>query len=420
MKSHLWIARITCPLILIFTLQAQTQTATTHPVTTTGGTINIVPKYSGSTSIVNSNIFENAGKVGIGTTAPSATLTVQGEIQSTSGGFKFPNGTVQTTAGLTSVIHNITLAGGGTSASPLRIAVPLTLTWNSNSTLLTLNAGSSGDALDINEEIGFVNFTANGMQSEAFGAGAGVTAGGDDGADGLDAMATATSAPAFGVNALSYFGDGVAGYTGGGSGAYGVYGNGSNIQGLPPTYAGWFDGDVHVNGKLSKSGGSFTIDHPLDPANKYLSHSFVESPDMMNIYNGNVITDRAGNASVTLPDWFETLNRDFRYQLTVVGQFAQAIIASEVRNNQFIIKTDKPSVKVSWQVTGIRQDVWANANRIPVEEDKPEKERDSYLHPELYNQPPEKSVEWARHPDLMRKHEAQLQAAKTAAESRHR
>ena len=42
---------------------------------------------------------------------------------------------------------------------------------------------------------------------------------------------------------------------------------------------------------LSKSIGTFKIDHPLDPANKYLSHSFVELPDMMNIYNGNVMTD---------------------------------------------------------------------------------------------------------------------------------
>ena len=115
---------------------------------------------------------------------------------------------------------------------------------------------------------------------------------------------------------------------------------------------------------------SFKIDHPLDPANKYLSHSFVESPDMMNIYNGNVVTDGNGDALVPLPEWFETLNRDFRYQLTVIGQFAQAIVANKVANNQFSIKTDKPNVEVSWQVTGIRQDAWANAHRIPVEEEK--------------------------------------------------
>ena len=163
-------------------------------------------------------------------------------------------------------------------------------------------------------------------------------------------------------------------------------------------YAGWFNGNVNIDGNLSKSGGSFKIDHPLDPANKYLYHSFVESPDMMNIYNGNVTTDGRGDAVVSLPDWFETLNRDFRYQLTVIGQFAQAIVSEEIAAGRFTIKTDKPNVKVSWQVTGIRQDAWAKAHPIPVEEVKPEAERGSYLHPELYGAPEEKGVLWAKFP----------------------
>ena len=163
-------------------------------------------------------------------------------------------------------------------------------------------------------------------------------------------------------------------------------------------FAAFFLGDVDVDGNLSKAGGSFKIDHPLDPANKYLYHSFVESPDMMNIYNGNVTTDAEGNAVVHLPEWFESLNRDFRYQLTVLGQFSQAIVASKVANHQFAVKTDKPNVEVSWQVTGIRQDAWANAHRIPVEVSKPEAERGSYLHPELFGAPAEKSLGVVRHP----------------------
>jgi trimeric autotransporter adhesin len=146
-------------------------------------------------------------------------------------------------------------------------------------------------------------------------------------------------------------------------------------------------GKVDVIGTLSKGGGSFKIDHPLDPANKYLYHSFVESPDMMNIYNGNVTTDASGAATVELPEWFETLNRDFRYQLTVIGQFAQAIVASEISGNQFSIRTDKPNVKVSWQVTGIRQDAFANANRIQVEVEKAPADRGHYLYPELVGAP---------------------------------
>jgi hypothetical protein len=187
---------------------------------------------------------------------------------------------------------------------------------------------------------------------------------------------------------------------------YAVIANGSIL-------AGEFIGNVEVEGSLSKDSGSFKIDHPLDPGNKYLYHSFVESPDMMNIYNGNVITDAQGNAVISLPDWFEALNRDFRYQLTVVGQFAQAIVSSKVANHQFAIKTDKPSVEVSWQVTGIRQDAWANAHRIPVEEMKSGKERGFYRHPELYNAPAEKSLTWARHPHVM-KH---MNAARTSLPS---
>ena len=76
---------------------------------------------------------------------------------------------------------------------------------------------------------------------------------------------------------------------------------------------------------------------------------------MMNIYTGNVITDAQGEARVQLPDWFEAVNTDFRYQLTVIGQFAQAIVSSEVQNHEFAIRSSVPNVKVSWQITGVRR-----------------------------------------------------------------
>jgi hypothetical protein len=113
---------------------------------------------------------------------------------------------------------------------------------------------------------------------------------------------------------------------------------------------------------------------------------------MMNIYNGNIDTDASGNAIVTMPNYFVALNRDFRYQLTVIGQFAQAIVGSEMTDGTFTIKTDKPNVKVSWMVTGIRQDAWANAHRIPTEEAKSETEKGKFLHPELFGQSPEKGL----------------------------
>ena len=205
-----------------------------------------------------------------------------------------------------------------------------------------------------------------------------------------------------GVTGQTLNGLGVFGASTLGAGVLGQSADGTGVVAFSGTgLAGHFLGDVSVSGNITKGGGSFKIDHPLDPANKMLSHSFVESPDMLNIYNGNVTTDANGEAIVTLPDYFAALNKDFRYQLTVIGQLAQAVVASEVSNNQFQIKTDKPNVKVSWQVTGIRHDAWANKNRIPVVETKPDRERGFYIHPELYDQPDERNVEWARRPELM-------------------
>jgi len=144
-------------------------------------------------------------------------------------------------------------------------------------------------------------------------------------------------------------------------------------------------GVLNVHGSLWKAAGSFKIDHPLDPENKFLYHSFVESPDMMNIYNGNVVLDEAGEAWVELPDWFGALNKDFRYQLTPIGAPGPNLyVAEEIYNNRFKISGGNPGMKVSWQVTGVRQDAYAKANRIQVEEDKSPEQRGTYLHPECF------------------------------------
>lgn len=171
----------------------------------------------------------------------------------------------------------------------------------------------------------------------------------------------------------------------------GAWGNGNAIWAVasePTATAGRFSGNVVVTGILTKGGGSFKIDHPLDPTNKYLYHSFVESPDMKNIYDGVVTLDDVGEAIVELPEWFEALNRDFRYQLTAVGAPSPEIhIAEKISGNRFRIAGGTPRAEVSWQVTGIRQDAFANANRIPVEQVKAERERGSYLHPAAFGLP---------------------------------
>jgi hypothetical protein len=220
-----------------------------------------------------------------------------------------------------------------------------------------------------------------------------------------------------GVLGLSDSGDGVHGGSDNGYGVVGRSGNSAGLYGesVNNDYAAVLNGKVKITGNLEKAGGSFKIDHPLDPANKYLCHSFVESPDMKNVYDGVVVLDNKGKAEIELPDWFGALNKDFRYQLTAIGAPGPNLyIAEEIsdmatttntkysskssnnknknKNSRFKIAGGTSGMKVSWQVTGIRKDPWANANRIRVEEDKPDKERGYYLHSDLYGQPEDKGI----------------------------
>jgi hypothetical protein len=211
--------------------------------------------------------------------------------------------------------------------------------------------------------------------------------------NGIGVLGSSTSGR--GVSGSSTSGRGVFGSSTTGAGLYGYSNSSYGVYAESTTsYAGYFADDIYVGGSCTGCAGPTRIDHPLDPKNKYLYHSTVQSPDMKNVYDGNVTTDEYGEAVVVLPDYFEAFNRDFRYQLTVVGRFAQAIISQQVKNNRFTIKTDKPNVYVSWQVTGIRQDPYANAHRSPVEEDKPTEERGKYLHPTEWGKPESLGVDY--------------------------
>ncbi len=126
--------------------------------------------------------------------------------------------------------------------------------------------------------------------------------------------------------------------------------------------------DLAVTGSISKGSGTFVIDHPLDPENKLLFHSFVESPDVKNVYDGVVSLDENGEATIELPTYFEELNGDYRYQYTAIGAPAPNLhIKSEIANNRFTIAGGPAGARVSWQVTGIRHDPYILANPIKVE-----------------------------------------------------
>jgi hypothetical protein len=494
------------------------------------GTPGQVAKWTGvngenTFSIGNSIITETkVGLIGIGTENPSSKLCVVGTIESLNGGFKFPDGSVQTTAGLSSifrdgtligngtagsplgiapggvgtlqlannsvtgqkiangnvvrsfnglfdniqltagsnititpsgntltiaatnalseVVHDATLAGNGTSASPLKLAVPLSLTGSvadsgavlsvSNTARMfdpgtdsirwaaKLSHGRRGRGCDWRKGNN-TGGTATASNTGSFTGGDGVSAEGGSAVNG--GLAGAGVSAVGGSNTNARGGAGVLAIGGstlndkGGEGVLAIAGDSPNgiggdaivaVAGAGGAgnngFAGSFFVDVEVSGNFNVIGGSknFKIDHPLDPANQYLYHAAIESSEVLNIYSGNVTTDSNGEAAISLPDWFESINSDLRYQLTVVGQFAQAIVAGEVNNNRFTIKTSAPNVKVSWQVTGVRSDVAMKKHPFKVVEAKAEGERGHYLVPEAFDQPEEKSVQSARYPELMK------------------
>ena len=315
-----------------------------------------------------------SGDVGIGTPAPAHKLSVAGTIQSIMGGFVFPDGSTQVTAASpnSNAIAEI-IPGFGLEVNPGPFA------WTRR--ISVIYAGFLGDAgssplparSDHTHDSRYLPLTGGALSgglSITGNMGTGTTLSiGNTALDGAGIYTNSTGLGGYGLFASSESTTGIA-----------VAGSQPSLQG----WAGFFDGDVGVTGFLVKGGGAFKIDHPLDPENKTLAHSFVESPDMKNIYDGVVVLDETGGAVVVLPDWFEALNRDFRYQLTPMGAAFVPYIADEIAANQFRIAGGIPGKKVSWQVTGIRQDAFANAHRLQVEEDKPEGAAGTYLHPEAF------------------------------------
>jgi hypothetical protein len=199
-------------------------------------------------------------------------------------------------------------------------------------------------------------------------------------------------------------GTGVMGTSDGGTGVYGYSEDGSGVVGSSAGgVAGAFLGDVRVTGRLETSGGGFGIDHPLDPENKYLAHSFVGSLDMKTVYDGVVVLDETGVAWVELPQWFEALNRDYRYQLTAIGAPAPRLhVNEEISDCRFRVAGGEPGMKVSWQVTGIRKDKWAEASPLRIEQEKAAGERGRYQHPELHGGSIEKSLDLPLHEERLR------------------
>jgi hypothetical protein len=150
-------------------------------------------------------------------------------------------------------------------------------------------------------------------------------------------------------------------------------------------HALWAEGRTHVNAEASHAASGFKIDHPVEPATKYLSHAAVESHERKTVYDGIARFDEHGHAKVRLPNWFSALNSDVRYQLTAVGAAMPRLhVSRPIENNVFHIGGGVAGHAVSWQVTGVRQDVWSVSNPLKVEERKVQRHQGRMLHPDLH------------------------------------
>ncbi|MBS1712738.1 MAG: hypothetical protein JST30_00225 [Armatimonadetes bacterium] len=269
--------------------------------------------------------------------------------------------------------HNGTISGytymdGATGEWRLHIGSNDAVSVNSEGNVAIIGSPSTSTALKISE----IGDNPVGIDTTSYGGGVnaryGIKSRGSS-SSGIQSYGLHAEADGTGVNRA------IVGYVAGGS---------------PSDYAFYGIGNLTTTGTKS-----FEIDHPLDPANKFLRHYCAEGSEPRNIYQGRATTDANGYAWVRLPDYYASINRDPEYNLTVIDSgddFVLAKVSREVVGNRFQIRTSRPRVVVSWEVKAVRNDLWIQKHGIPVEIQKDVHERGKYVRPELYGFGPEASV----------------------------
>lgn len=345
---------------------------------------------------------QGRGVYGQATAASGTTYGVYGKATSANGYGVYSEGRMHATgvisgngSGLTNV--NAAQLGGFASSAYLRsIPVPLNLSGGSSEVVLFVentNAGFSSTqgvyAIANSSSSSGVLGISNGSSGRGvFGVanGGGTSFGGDFQAYGSDTDTSGVRGLAYSVSGITYgvwgqsqssTGYGTIGIANSSTGVtYGLYGRTTSPAGFA----------VFAQGNSSATGTkAFRIDHPFDPENKYLLHYSSESPTPQNFYVGNVMTDANGRAWVELPDYFSEINKNFKYQLTVISEdFVQAVVSKKAEGNRFQIRTSAPNTEVSWRVDADRNDLYVR-NRPPkdvIAKEGPEK--GTYQHPEFY------------------------------------
>jgi hypothetical protein len=356
------------------------------------GTAGYVPKFTAGTTLGNSLAYDTGSAIGIGTTIPTSRLSVTSSADNVA----------DFTGPLSTVVQISSPSFNGDERLYFSRAGVIYSSLSEDRFGLTLNRGADEGGISLlsarADEVtsaavtarytgglvdDYIGLYAKSVPADFYGIG-GSFEGGYMGARGV-------VHPSGSSYYLGVYGDvtggsgtsaGVCGHTEGTGVNYGVHGwAGGGIS----NYAGYFLGDVQVVGNLTVSGTkSFRIDHPLDPANKYLNHFCVESDEVLNTYRGNVVLDQAGEAWVELAEWFGSISADPTYQLTCIGGHAPVYVAEEISGNRFKIAGGTAGMKVSWQVTAVRNDAVIEKHRLPVEQEKPAGERGKYLEPEVY------------------------------------
>lgn len=216
--------------------------------------------------------------------------------------------------------------------------------------------------------------TGRGVEGQSVATGVGVVGFNTGNGVGVQGQNSSTGNAVVGIN-TSLTGNGIIGQTPPGSLGFAVFANGDmGASGIKPFY----------------------IDHPTEPATKYLRHFAIESNEVLNVYRGNVILNSNGEATVTLPNYFEAINTNFSYNLTAIGSKSEVYIKEEIQNNQFKIAGGLPNQKISWQVYAERNDAYLQQfpEKRAVEINKKANESGKYLIPELFNQPKDKGIHY--------------------------
>jgi len=400
--------RSTFPTPTIETPSAATpsRSLSSTPATTGSGSTNYLARWTSSTALGNSVLYQSGTGIGLGTSQPTAPLEITHAANGQATLLKLHNG--QTAVNSTADIDFSITTGEGTLA---RIGAQRT------------NYNYGGDT-DLVFTTHYNTTLQEAMRVTSYGwLGIGITT-----PHALVEAAAPTVTEGFGAYAVTGVGGtatgdgigggiGVVGYGGGGTG-YFQYADGSGGEFIGGNaahegdgiiaiagsgYAGYFSGNVAASGTFTAGVVNNNIDHPLDPGGSLLAHASVGSSEMLNIYTGNVITDGEGEATVKMPSWFEAYNTDFRYQLTAIGEFAQVIVAQKMKNNEFRIRSSVPKLEVSWQISALRNDAYAKAHPLVVEQAKGPSQQGFYLHPELYGADQEHQMLWSRKPNEMAK-----------------